>query len=505
MSRPAPRAHPRDLALPAIAVRGLVGGALLLAWLTASRQGVVTTIRIPVHGHAATAVLLPLAVAGCLALVVWRGGRLSWWAAAGAVLATLGGAVAAHHDPGQTLTILVATLALLLLAHRYFEGHAPLGAGRGLVVAGLCGQVTSAALGTLGHAGPVPLPFLAAGLVLGAVVRRVPRPCPEVAAAGPADAAQARRDLGRTHISCFGTAPDKRTLRLGCGAVVGFRVSARVAISAGDPLAPPAVQPRAIEEFVEVCARRGWDPCFYQTVPALRGAYQAAGLRLVKFGEEAVVDLPSFTLGVPVRANLRREVGRAHRAGLEATVLRPGDDATAIHAELDELSGAWLRRHGGHEMGFSLGRLGELAGSDAWLTVVRAASGELVAFSSWLPLGADGIALDLVRRRPGAAGGAMDLCIAETLELARREGLRVASLGSVPCRDVNGSAPDGALAHRVRSALYARGIDAYQYRSLARFKDKFAPRWESRDIAFAGSIATPRVVAALVAVHLARG
>lgn len=503
MNRPAPGGRAPDLALPAIAVRGVVGGSLLLAWLAVSHQGAVATARVPAHGHAA--VLLPLAVAGCLALAVWRGGRLTWWAAAGAVLATLGGAVAAHHDPRQTLTILAATLALLLLAHRYFEGHAPLGAGRGLAVGGACGQVTCAVLGTLGHAGPVPLPFLAAGLVLGAVVRRVPRPCAGVAAAAPAVAARARRDLGQTHISCFGTTPDKRALQLSCGAVVGFRVSARVAICAGDPLAPPAVQPRAIEEFVDVCERRGWDPCFYQTVPALRPAYQAAGLRLVKFGEEAVVDLPSFTLGVPARANLRREVGRARRAGLEAAVLRPGDDATGIHAELEELSGAWLRRHGRHEMGFSLGRLHELAGSDAWLTVVRASSGELVAFSSWLPLGGDGIALDLVRRRPDAAGGAMDLCMAETLELARREGLRVASLGSVPCRDVNGSAPDGAVAHRVRSSLYAHGLDAYRYRSLAHFKDKFAPRWESRDVAFAGSLATPRVVAALVAVHLARG
>ncbi len=152
-------------------------------------------------------------------------------------------------------------------------------------------------------------------------------------------------------------------------------------------------------------------------------------------------------------------------------------------------------------MGFSLGRLDDAVDAGAWLTVVRGPSGAIRAFSSWLPLGPDGIALDLVRRHPQAPAGAMDLCLAETLEKARRRGLRVASLGSVPCRDANLSAPDGRLARRVRAALYRRGIGGYQYVSLARFKDKFAPTWVDRDVALPRGLAAARVLVALLAVH----
>jgi lysylphosphatidylglycerol synthetase-like protein (DUF2156 family) len=74
----------------------------------------------------------------------------------------------------------------------------------------------------------------------------------------------------------------------------------------------------------------------------------------------------------------------------------------------------------------------------------------------------------------------------------------------VPSRDAAGDAPDGRLAHAVRRLLYAHGVAGYRYQSLARFKNKFAPRWESRDIALSGGSSAPRVLGALIAVHIGR-
>jgi phosphatidylglycerol lysyltransferase len=224
----------------------------------------------------------------------------------------------------------------------------------------------------------------------------------------------------------------------------------------------------------------------------------------LKFGEEAIVDLSSFTLAVPERANLRREVCRADRAGLTATVAPWAAAEPLLRAELEPVSRAWLKRRSNREMGFSLGRFQETVDPGAWLVVVRGPGGTVHAFSTWLRLGNDGIALDLVRRHPQAGPGAVDLCLTESLFEARRRGLRVASLGSVPCRDAAGDAPDGRLAHAVRRLLYAHGVAGYRYQSLARFKKKFAPRWESRDIALGGGASTPRVLGALIAVHLGR-
>jgi phosphatidylglycerol lysyltransferase len=423
---------------------------------------------------------------------------------AGVLAAGLSAAVLAPVHPWRAAWILAGAATLLLLAYPVRRGHLPLGPGRGLVVAGVAAETVALVLGAGGHAGPVPLPFLLGGLAAGTVVERRPRGGGPLRSVSGVTLERARSTHGRSHISCFVATADKRAVELGRGAVVAFRTIARVAVCAGDPLAPPELQAEAIADFVATCDRRGWEPCFYQTAPELRDAYREAGLRLLKFGEEALVDLPSFTLAVPERGNLRREVCRAGRAGLTATVV-PWDTAEPLlRAELEPVSRAWLQRRSRREMGFSLGRFQETVDPGAWLVVVRGPGGAIHAFSSWLRLGSDGIALDLVRRHPGAGPGAVDLCLAEALLEAQRRGLRVASLGSVPCRDKLGDAPDGTLAQRVRRIVYGHGAGSYRYRSLARFKSKFAPRWESRDIAFSGGLSTPRVLAALLAVHVGR-
>jgi phosphatidylglycerol lysyltransferase len=307
---------------------------------------------------------------------------------------------------------------------------------------------------------------------------------------------------GHTHINSYAAAPDKRAVGLPGGGVVAFRVSSGVAITAGDPLDDPETQAQSIAEFVQLRRVGGWLPCFFQVDPRLRSAYRALGMRLVKFGEEAIVDVSSFTLATPKRANLRREVSRAQRAGLSATVLPWTSITPALYEELNDVSRTWLRGRGG-EMGFSMGRLEETIDRQAWLTVVRHADGSIHAFSSWLRMGEDGLALDMVRRRPDAGPGAVDLCLAETLQEAQRRGLRRASLGSVPFRDTLGDAPDGRVSRWIRGRLHRSKLHGYCYGSLASFKQKFAPDWVSRDIAFPRGTAL-LVLLALVRVHMTR-
>jgi phosphatidylglycerol lysyltransferase len=173
-----------------------------------------------------------------------------------------------------------------------------------------------------------------------------------------------------------------------------------------------------------------------------------------------------------------------------------------LAAELREVSRAWMRGRGA-EMGFSLGRLDETVDEGAWLTVVRDSDGAVHAFSSWLRMGEDGLALDLIRRRPDAAPGAMDLCLVATLEEAQRRGLNRASLGSVPFRDSLSDATDGKVARWVRARLYGSRVHGYSYGSLAAFKQKFAPVWVSRDVAFPRE-ASLTVLLALIRVHTMR-
>jgi phosphatidylglycerol lysyltransferase len=482
--------------------RGGAAAALLAAWalIVAARPHLA-----PGLGHTPSGVLVAgSAVIGALAIGICLGQLLAWWMTAGVLVACLSAAALAPVHPWRADWMLVCAAVLLALAYPVHRGRVLIGPGRGLVIAGVAGQVLVMMLGAHGHAGPVPVPFVLGGHVAGAGVSRRPRGQCGMRRVGAVELERARAAHGRTHISCFVATADKRAVALPGGAVTAFRTLARSAICVGDPLAAPDDQPAAIAQLTEACARRGWEPCLYQTSPELRDAYRAAGLRLLKFGEEAIIDLRSFTLAVPERANLRREVYRADRAGLTATVTPWAAAEPLLRADLEPVSRAWLQPRTGREMGFSLGRFQETVDPGAWLVVVRGPGGSVHAFSSWLRLGSDGIALDLVRRHPQAGPGAVDLCLVEALFEARRRGMRIASLGAVPARDSANDAPDGRIAHAVRRRLYSRGLAGYRYESLARFKSKFAPRWESRDIAFSGGPSALRVLGALVAVHVVR-
>lgn len=312
---------------------------------------------------------------------------------------------------------------------------------------------------------------------------------------------RARLAHGSAHISCFATSAGEHALAVD-GGVVAYASCGRVAVALGDPLTEPSRQANGVREFVEMCRRQGCLPCFFQSDAALREVYSGAGLRVVKFGEEAVVDLADFDLGAPAHANARREVARARRAGLTARVLGWPSANDPLWADLTYVSDKWLASHGGAEMGFSLGRLGEMIDSKTWLTVAQDEVTEQVhAFCTWLRIGSDGVALDMVRRRPDAAPGAVDMCVVAAIDEGRRLQLTRLSLGSVPFRDSLGDAPESRILRLGRAYIYRRGLAGYRYANLAQFKSKFATRWCSRDIALPHGVGAFAALGALAKLH----
>jgi phosphatidylglycerol lysyltransferase len=433
---------------------------------------------------------------------------------------TLGGGAAGERVMGgPDLLAAAAHPAVLTVTHYPMLLGRPLGSGLVLLgaLAGAagwtvrCRSLQAAALvavvaGSLTMTQPESLELLGLDLAallgtVGALAARAAVWSTDTPPGDPAAIEQLRLLHGHTHISCFAGNDYKSCLTSPAGAVP-YKVRWGVAVAAGDPLATGEQQASAARAFLQLCARRRWVPCFFQTDAALRPLYRGLGLRLIKFGEEAVVDVSSWDLASPARADARHDVARARRAGLKAAILRRPQAGDPFWAEAAALSAGWLRHRGGREMGFSLGRLGEAVDSETWYTLARDGTGRLHAFCSWVRFGDRGIALDLVRRRDDSGPGAVDLCITAALEAARAAGLRRVSLGTVPFRESRRDAPDGGLTGRLRALLYRRGWGGYSYRGLSHFKSKFATSWESRDLALPRGPAGVLALAALVRLHL---
>jgi lysylphosphatidylglycerol synthetase-like protein (DUF2156 family) len=288
---------------------------------------------------------------------------------------------------------------------------------------------------------------------------------------------------------------------------VAYRVCAGVALAAGEPIGPAPARQAVAREFGTFCRAHGWLPAFYQVADIDVDAYGAAGLRALKIGEEAIIDVSTFTLeGKPI-ANVRHCVTHAERLGLHVEIYLHGVDDEATVDGIAAVSDAWLAAQAGRgEMGFSMGRFSRAAICTTCTIVARDDTGLVQAFITFRQARTGhAMVLDLMRRRPAAQAGTIDFLIARALERFRDEGVQRASLSLAPLANACEERRAPRLG-RVLEALFEHGNGLYHYKSLYNFKKKFAPRWEPRYLLYpARPWALPRVALAVVLVHLPRG
>jgi len=309
----------------------------------------------------------------------------------------------------------------------------------------------------------------------------------------------ARQAYGNAQISACSDAGAKHAVVLPSGSYAPLRTALSVAVVAGDPIAVPWDMEQAIAELHEVCRGHGLIPCVFQARADLAPVYRKAGYRLMKFGEEAVVDLMDWDLTSPAMANVRHSVARARRSGLITQTKLASELEPEDWAQLDNVSERWRGRR--FELGFSMRAVSDLVSSDALVSMIMDSRGTVVAFSSWHGL-AEGIALDVLRRVPDAPPGAMDMCIAVVLLDAQYRGVKWASLGAVPFRDETEDSSTRRIPRGIRHFLYNRGMSGYNYSTLARFKAKFGAQWQSRMIAVGGGFSgIPLALAAIWVAH----
>jgi len=348
-------------------------------------------------------------------------------------------------------------------------------------------------LGSLQMAGWLARLYLLA-LVLRAVVLR------DRIEAPPSDVERLFRAHGRNSLAAFAIQPDKHHLLLAGGrGLVAYAVRRSVALACGDPLASAEDLEECARGFVEHCRHNGWTPCVYEAAEESRPVWRSLGLRSLKIAEEAVLDLPGFSLAGGKRAALRALTHKVTRAGLTVRLYRrdQGPDA-AIDEQLEEISEEWLATKRLGEMGFTLGRF-SLEALDGVRVFLCLSAERVEAFCSWLPYRAGQAAVvDLMRKRKDAVSGTMDLLLAESLLALRDEGLQQASLANAPLANVG--EPRGPLDRGV--ALLFENLNAfYGYKNLFQFKKKFAPRWEGRYLVYPRGSDLPRIAAAMTLVH----
>ena len=277
---------------------------------------------------------------------------------------------------------------------------------------------------------------------------------------------------------------------------VSYRVIGSVSLASGNPVGDPEHWRSAIDQWRAKARTHGWSLAVMGAGDLGAEAYNEAGLTAFEIGDEAILDMRSFSLNGPGMKSVRQSVSRLQRRGYTTIVTRHADVDAAHFEQLSNSASQW-RGDGGDERGFSmaLGRLGDPLDSECVLVEAHDEGGRLRAFLSFVPWGRNGLSLDLMRRDPTADNGLVELMVASLAERAAVFGVGRVSLNFAMFREAFERGAElgaGPIARLWRQALLLASRN-WQLESLYRSNAKYQPEWQPRYICFEYTSDLPRV------------
>jgi len=260
-----------------------------------------------------------------------------------------------------------------------------------------------------------------------------------------------------------------------------YQVKGTSWIVMGDPVGAQEAWAELLWALRDLADRQQGRLLLYEVSPETLDIAIGLGLQIIKYGEEAIVDLAGFEIATPRLRSARRSEHAAANAGARFQIV-PAAAVPIILDELAMISDEWVRSKKHREKSFSLGRFDRtyLANFDIGLVTVE---GRIVAFANlWLTQGKQEASVDLMRYRDDAPKGTMDFLFVNLMQWAKDRGYQRFTLGMAPLAGIDGRRLAPAWA-KVAALVFHHGERFYGFRGLHGYKEKFAPVWEPRYVA----------------------
>lgn len=257
----------------------------------------------------------------------------------------------------------------------------------------------------------------------------------------------------------------------------------------GGLLAAEAEKPALLDAFTRWATRSRLRPLFYSIAPDEVHLFREAGFQVTKWGEEAMIDLPTATWKGKRFEWVRRQSNYALRHGLDFVECQPelmaGDAWDRLSQELIEVSNGILsERPQTGDIGFLNGRFDPSTLGRRRLFLARQKKlGRIDGFLVCNPCrGGNEWALELYRDRPDAIRGTIPFLMHQALQQFQQEHIERASLCLVPGVRCERPMPGDSAIIRNAMVLSQYFSFIFDVAGLYHFKSRFRPRFEDRFI-----------------------
>jgi phosphatidylglycerol lysyltransferase len=309
-------------------------------------------------------------------------------------------------------------------------------------------------------------------------------------------AKQIVQQFARTPLDLFKLWPDKSYFfSPSRRSVIAYRVANNTAIALGDPVGPEGEIGATVHGFLEMCRDDGWAVAFYQTLPDFLPIYLRLGMKKLKIGDDAMVDLSDLSFQGKSRRELRSKVRQLEAVGIHTREFQPPVPETII-AQLKTVSDHWLQIPGRRERSFTVGQFDVDYLRSKPVLVVLDSAGTVLAFINLISVDRTEITSDLMRRRSDAPNGIMDYLFIKLFQYAKERGYTRVSLGMAPMTGFE-EREEATWEERAIHGLFQKLDFLFSFRGLHHYKAKFATSWEPRYLIYRSVLELPRAAFAL--------
>ncbi|HVI46792.1 MAG TPA: phosphatidylglycerol lysyltransferase domain-containing protein [Chitinophaga sp.] len=258
---------------------------------------------------------------------------------------------------------------------------------------------------------------------------------------------------------------------------IAYRAAGSFAIVLEEPVCSEDNKLAMLMEFEQQCRKMGLRPAFYRVDEDSTYYFSQLRKKKMLIGQEAIMDMRSFTLSGKDKKSLRNGLNSLANKGY-VTTFHTAPHSPEMITAMKAVSDEWLEQYEVKEMTFSQGLFEEDVIKDQDVITVTDPEGNIAAFLNIIPDYAPGeCTYDLIRKRTNAPGGVMDALIIALIQDAQQKGLYYLNLGMVPMSGI--IHPENTAEKMVKYA-YEKLRFFRHYQGLREFKDKYATEWTNK-------------------------
>ncbi len=291
------------------------------------------------------------------------------------------------------------------------------------------------------------------------------------------------KKYGRSTLDYFKTYSDKLLFFTeDREAFIAYQTAGNYAVVLEDPVCVDENKMvSAIREFDLFCVANGLTSIFYRVPESSLPVYRKLKKKILMIGQEAVVDLPSFTIEGKDKKSIRTSSNKQKELGYQVRVYQPPIKDGLIQ-KIHSVSNEWQKERHYEELVFSQGLFDPQELKNQTIITVENQEEKVLAFTNLIPDYTPGEATyDLIRNAKGTPNGLIEFLMAEMFFYLKANGFQTVNLGFVA---LSGIEEGKNFPERSIKFAYEKIRAFSHFKGQKEFKDKFGPVWKNKYLVY---------------------